>query len=69
MVVDALSRKAHCYNLSTYAWKLELRKEIEHLNLQVIAEGCVNTMIVQSTLEEQIREAQKNDEEVQHIKA
>ena len=67
MVADALSRKAHCYNLSTYTWKPELRKDFEHLNLQVVVEGCVNTMIVQPTLEEQIKEAQKEDEEVQHV--
>jgi len=68
VVADALSRKAHCYSLNTYTWEIELIKGIEHLNLQVVAEGCVNTMIVQPTLEEQIKEAQKNDEETQHIK-
>ena len=46
VVADALSRKAHCYNLSTYTWRPELRKEIEHLNLQVVAQGCINTMVV-----------------------
>ena len=52
VVADALSRKAHCYSLNTYTWEAELRKGIENLNLQVVAEGCVNTMIVQPTLEE-----------------
>src|SRR6266508_1719102 len=64
VIADALSRKAHCYNLSTYTWRPELRKEIEHLNLQVVAQGCINTMIVQPTLEEQIKEAQKDDTEI-----
>ena len=68
MVADALSRKAHCYNLSTYTWKPELKEEIEHLNLQVVAQGWVNTMIVQPTLEEQIKEAQKDDAETQKLK-
>src|SRR6266498_1816074 len=68
VVADALSGKAHCYNLSTYTWKPELREEIERLNLQVVAQGCINTMIVQPTLEEQIKEAQKNGEEEKHIK-
>src|SRR6266540_2107391 len=69
VVANALSRKAYCYNLRTYTWETELRKDFEHLNLQMVAEGCVNTTIVQPTLEEQIKEAQKNDEEIQHIKA
>jgi len=69
VVADALSRKAHCYHLSTYAWKPELKEEIERLNLQVVAEGCINTMIVQPTLEEQIKEAQQDDEEIQKLKA
>src|SRR6266508_2166549 len=68
VVADALSRKAHCYSLNTYAWEPELRKNIEHMNLQMVAEGCVNTMIVQPTLEGQVKKAQNNDEEVQHIK-
>src|SRR5438105_4582260 len=42
VVADALSRKAHCYNLSTYTWRPELRKEIEYLNLQIVAQGCIN---------------------------
>ena len=45
-----------------------MKEEIEHLNLQVVAQGCVNTMIVQPTLEERIKEAQKDDEEVRQIK-
>ena len=52
VVADALSRKAQCYNLRTYTWRPELKEEIEHLNLQVVAQGCVNTMIIQPTLEE-----------------
>jgi len=68
VVADALSRKAHCYHLSTYTWKPELKEEIERLNLQVVAQGCINTMTVQPTLEERIKEAQKDDEETQKLK-
>src|SRR5437868_8893904 len=63
VVADALSRKAHFYSLNTYTWKPELKEEIERLNLQVVAQGCISTMIIQPTLEEQIKEAQKDDEE------
>src|SRR5438132_1547256 len=69
VVADALSRQAHCYHLSSYVWKPELKEEIELLNLQVVAEGCINTMIMQPTLEEQIKEAQQDDEEIQKLKA
>jgi len=68
VVADALSRKAHCYHLSTYTWRPELRREIEHLNLQVVAQGCINTMIIQPTLEEQIKEAQRDNIEIQENK-
>ena len=68
VVADALSRKAHCYHLSTYTWKPELKEEIERLNLQVVAQGCINTMIVQPTMEEQIKETQNDDVEIQEVR-
>ena len=68
VVADALSRKAHCYNLRVQKRRPELLKEIQRLNLQIVNEGCVNTLIVQPTLEGQLRKAQEEDEELQKIK-
>ena len=61
VVVDALSHKAHCNALRRRLLPTELAKELKHLNLQIVSQGTANMLKVQPTLEEQIRQAQKED--------
>jgi len=61
VVADALSHKAHCNALRRRLLPTELAKEPKHLNLQIVSQGTTNMLKVQPTLEEQIRQAQKED--------
>jgi hypothetical protein len=66
VVVDALSRKKY-YN-ATFARRmhLELRREIEYINLGMVNEAKV-TMEVEPTLEVEIREGQLEDAKLEEI--
>jgi len=61
VVADALGHKAHCNALRRRLLPTELAKELKHLNLQIVSQGTANMLKVQPTLEEQIRQAQKED--------
>ena len=61
VVADALSRKAHCNALKLKSHQPELARELKHLNLHIVRQGMTNTLTVQPNLEEQIRQAQKED--------
>jgi len=61
VVADALSRKAHCNTMKLQQLKPELAKELKQLNLRIVCLGTVNTLRIQSTIEEQISRAQKED--------
>jgi hypothetical protein len=57
VVADALSRKKYCNATFARRMPLELRREIEYLNLGMVNEAKV-TMEVEPTLEVEIREGQ-----------
>ena len=61
VVADTLSRKAHCNTIKLQPLKPELAKELKQLNLQIVRLRTVNTLKIQSTLEEQIARAQNED--------
>ena len=61
VVADALSRKAHCNVVRQKPHQPELAQELRHLNLHIVKQGTVNTLVVQPNLEEQIGQAQKED--------
>ena len=61
VVVDALSRKAHYNVVRQKTHQPELAQELKHLNLHIVKQGMVNTLVVQPSLEEQIGQAQKED--------
>jgi len=61
VVADALSRKAHCNVVRQKPHQPELAQELRHLNLRIVKQGTVNTLVVQPNLEEQIGQAQKED--------
>ena len=62
VVADALSRKAYCHHLVTQA--PELSEEMRKLNLMVIRRSCNHNLSVHPILDDQIKEAQMEDENV-----
>jgi hypothetical protein len=67
VVADALSRKAYCHHLITQA--PELSEEMAKLNLRVVSRACNFNLSVQPVLDDQIKEAQKDDSRLTDIKA
>jgi hypothetical protein len=68
MVADALSRKAYVNCLSTKVLPEDLCKGLRYLSLEVVPEGFVASLVVQPTLMDKIREAQKGDKELEKIR-
>jgi hypothetical protein len=68
VVADALSRKAHCHCLSTEAFSETLCWEMRKLNLEIIPQGSLNHITVETTLQDSIIMAQLHDEGVKIIK-
>jgi hypothetical protein len=67
VVVDALSHKHYCNNLMVRE-EPALHEELEKLSLEIIEEGQLNELRVKYTLEDQIRQAQKECPEIQEVK-
>jgi hypothetical protein len=67
VVVDALSRKKYCNATFARRMRLELRREIEYLNLGMVNEAKV-TMEVEPTLEVEIWEGQLEDAKLKVIR-
>lgn len=44
-----------------------LYEELRHLNLEIVNQGCANTLEVQPTVQSQIKENQKEDEDIKEI--
>jgi hypothetical protein len=68
MVADALSRKAYVNCLSTEVLPEDLCKGLRDLSLEVVPEGFVASLVIQPTLMDKIREAQKGDKEIEKIR-
>jgi hypothetical protein len=66
VVADALSRKAYCHHLVTQ--KPELCEEMRKLNLTIVPHSLNYNLIVHPVLDDQIKEAQRDDEELMKIK-
>ena len=66
-VADALSRKNYGEIASILTEQKELIKEFERLNLEFMMQGIeaeMNNIVVEPTLLQRIREAQRNDVEL-----
>jgi hypothetical protein len=61
VVVDALSRKAYCHHLVTQ--KSELCEEMRKLNLTIVPHFLNYNLTVHPVLDDQIKKAQKDDED------
>jgi hypothetical protein len=66
VVADALSRKAYCHHLVTQ--KPELCEEMRELNLTIVPHSLNYNLTVYPVLDNQIKETQKDDEELMKIK-
>jgi hypothetical protein len=68
VVADALSRRSHVSQLVVDSMPFELCEEFDKLNLWIIANTEVMEMEVGSSLFQEIRRGQLEDEKVQEIK-
>jgi hypothetical protein len=68
IVADALSRKAYVNCLSTEMLPKDLCNGLRDLSLEVVLEGFVASLVVQPTLMDKLREAQKGDKELEKIR-
>jgi hypothetical protein len=69
VVADALSRKAYVNYLSTDELPEDLCRGLRDLSLEVVPAGFVTSLIIQPTLMDRIREAQKGDKEIEDIRS
>jgi hypothetical protein len=68
VVADALSRKVHCNHLELKPVSDPLCEEMRRLNLEVVEQGNLYALTVESNLYDRIVTAQRNDEGIQIIK-
>jgi hypothetical protein len=68
MVANALSRKAHCHCLSVEIFHETLCYQIRNLNLEIISQGSLNLISVESTLQDRIIMSQLHDDGIKIIK-
>jgi hypothetical protein len=68
VVADALSRKAHCHCLSVATSSDTLCNQMRKLNLEIIPQGSLNLLSIESILRDKIIMSQLHDEGVKVIK-
>jgi hypothetical protein len=68
VVADALSHKSHCHCLTVEPMQRTLCQEMEHLNLQIIEQGSLSNIVIESTIKDQIIDAQRKSKGIAHIK-
>ena len=62
MVADALSRKSHCHCLEAESYNDTLCNEMRKLNLEMVSQGSLNHIAMESTLQDSVISVQLNDE-------
>jgi hypothetical protein len=68
VVVDTLIRKVHCNCLSVKSYRDTLCSELGKLRLEIVTQGMLNTISVESVLWDKLLMAQANDEGIKTIK-
>jgi hypothetical protein len=68
VVGDALSRKAHCHCSSIEIFNETLCYQIRNLNLEIIPQGSLNLISIESNLQDRIIMSQLHDEGIKIIK-
>jgi hypothetical protein len=68
VVADALSRKVHCNCLLMESYNDTLCSELERLTLEIVPQGELNAITIETTLVDKVNTAQSDDEEVKTIR-
>jgi hypothetical protein len=68
VVADALSCKVHCNHLELKPVSEPLFEEMRRLNLEVVDQGNIYALAVESNIYDRIVTTQRNDEDIQNIK-
>ena len=68
MVADALSRKPHCNCLEEESFNETLCNEIRKLNLEMVPQGSLNHIAIETMLQDSVILAQLHDEGIKIIK-
>ena len=68
VMADALSRKSYCNNLMLQQSQPLLHEEFRKLNLHIVPQGFLSTLVAKPTLTDQIVKAQKVDPGIYRIK-
>ena len=68
VVTDAMSRKSYCNTLMVEKAQPALHEEFAHLNLEIVPSGSLANLDITSTLEDDIKVAQQQDEDILQIK-
>lgn len=68
VMADALSRKSYCNNLMVQRAQPLLYEELRKLNLHIVPQGSLNTLVLQPDLEKTVKIAQSIDGEVDQMK-
>jgi hypothetical protein len=68
VVANALSRKAHCHCLSIEIFSKTLYYQLRKFNLEIIPQGSLNLISIESTLLDRIIMSQMHDEGIKIIK-
>ncbi|XP_073363168.1 uncharacterized protein [Aegilops tauschii subsp. strangulata] len=68
VMADALSRKSYCNNLMVQQAQPLLYEKLCKMNLHMVPQGSLNTLVLEPTLERAIKSAQAKDAEVDQMK-
>src|SRR4051812_37723282 len=68
VMADALSRKAYCSELEVQVHQPRLYEELRKLNLEIVPQGYVNSLVVEVDLDKDIKFIQKADLDVEKMK-
>ena len=68
VVADALSRKSYCHCVEAKLFNETLCNEMRKLNLEIVPQGSLNNIAMESTLQDNIILAQLHDEGIKIIK-
>src|ERR1044072_4012781 len=68
MMADALSRKAYCSELEVQLQQSLLYEELQKLNLEIVPQGHVNSLVIEPDLYNRMKFAHGYDSEIQRIK-
>jgi len=68
VVADALSHKSHCHCLEAESYNETLCHEMRKLNLEMVPQGSLNQITMESTLQDNVISAQLHDKGVNIIK-